>query len=197
MHALELLAADHRRVERLLNELEGTTTRGVRTRNELIERLERELVAHETIEEEIFYPALRDHPKAAELVLEAYVEHDVVDRLLSELRSTPVDADAWGPTMKVLAENLRHHVEEEEKELFPMVAKALGKERLKELGEAMAEAKKAVPTRPHPRMPDEPPGNLLGAPGAALVDKALDAGRKLVRDNGRKVRQAVGATRSR
>ena len=137
MHALELLAADHRRVERLLNELEGTTTRGVRTRTELIERLERELVAHETIEEEIFYPALRDHPKAAELVLEAYVEHDVVDRLLSELRSTPVDADAWGPTMKVLAENLRHHVEEEERELFRQARSVFDRPEFDELGERM------------------------------------------------------------
>jgi hypothetical protein len=72
---------------------------------------------------------------------------------------------------------------------------AFGKERLAEMGEALAEAKKVAPTRPHPRMPDEPPGNLLGAPAAALVDKALDAGRKLMRDNGRRVRQAVGTRR--
>jgi hypothetical protein len=90
---------------------------------------------------------------------------------------------------------VRHHVEEEEKELFPKLAKAFDKERLAEMGDAMAEAKRMVPTHPHPRMPDEPPGNLLGAPGAALVDKALDAGRKLVRDNTRKVRDAVGTRR--
>ena len=85
----------------------------------------------------------------------------------------------------VLMENVRHHVEEEEKDLFPQLTKLLGKARLDEIGEAMNKAKKTVPTRPHPRSPDEPPGNLVAGAGAALLDKAVDkardTGRKLVR----------------
>ncbi|HEY3238090.1 MAG TPA: hypothetical protein VGL92_00905 [Acidimicrobiia bacterium] len=103
------------------------------------------------------------------------------------------DHERFDAKVTVLMELVRHHVEEEEQELFPKVAKAFGKQRLAELGDALAEAKKVVPTHPHPRLPDEPPGNILATPGAALVDKALDVGRKLVRDNGRKVRQAVSA----
>ena len=85
-------------------------------------------------------------------------------------------------------ESVRHHVEEEEKDLFPKVAKALGKPRLNELGDALEAAKKTAPTRPHPRMPDEPPGNILATPGAAIMDKALETGRKAVR-------QAVSSAR--
>jgi hypothetical protein len=81
----------------------------------------------------------------------------------------------------VLMENVRHHVEEEEKDLFPQVNKLLSRVDLDELGDAMAKAKKTVPTRPHPRSPDEPPGNIIAGAGAALMDKAVDAGRKLVR----------------
>jgi hypothetical protein len=90
--------------------------------------------------------------------------------------------------MTVLIENVRHHVEEEEQELFPQVKELFDRRRLDELGEAMAKAKKTVPTHPHPRSPDEPPGNLVAGAGAALLDKALDTGRKVVRQkvNGRR-----------
>jgi len=138
MHALDRLSADHRRVERMLADLEETTTRAIRTRTDLFERLDRELVTHETMEEEIFYPALRDHPKAKELVIEAYIEHDVVDRLLGELRAMPVDADEWGPKVKVMAENLRHHIEEEEKELFRQARSVFDRTELEELGDRMS-----------------------------------------------------------
>jgi hemerythrin-like domain-containing protein len=138
MNALEMLTADHRRVERLLDELEGTTTRAVKTRTEAFGRLERDLVVHETIEEEIFYPALREHPKARELVIEAYVEHDVVDRLLGELASLSVEAEDWGPKAKVMIENLRHHIEEEENELFKQARAVFDRAELDELGDRMA-----------------------------------------------------------
>jgi len=144
MNAIDLLTEDHRRVKRLLSELEDTTTRGVKTRTELFERLERDLVAHEAIEEEIFYPALRDHPKARELVLESYVEHEVVDRLLGELKSTPVDDEVWGPKARVMIENLRHHVEEEETELFKKARAAFDREELDELGQRMARRKEEL-----------------------------------------------------
>jgi hemerythrin superfamily protein len=200
MDAITLLKKDHRTVESLFKRFEKLGDRAIKGKQETVERILKELSVHAAIEEAIFYPEIRvavEDKKIDALVLEALEEHHVVKWTLSELERMTPDHERFDAKVTVLMESVRHHVEEEEKELFPMVAKALGKERLKELGEAMAEAKKAVPTRPHPRMPDEPPGNLLGAPGAALVDKALDAGRKLVRDNGRKVRQAVGATRSR
>jgi len=66
-------------------------------------------------------------------------------------------------------------------ELFPQLNKLLGRARLDEIGEAMAKARKTVPTPPHPRSPDEPPANLVAGAGAGLLDKARDTGRKVVR----------------
>jgi hypothetical protein len=75
MDALTLLKDDHQKMRKLLSELESTTERGVKTREDLYARIKSELTVHEIIEEEIFYPALKDHPKAKDIVLEAYEEH--------------------------------------------------------------------------------------------------------------------------
>jgi hemerythrin superfamily protein len=198
MDAITLLKKDHRTVEDLFKRFEKLGDRAKKGKQEVVERIIKELSVHSAIEEAVLYPEVRaaiDDKKIDELVLESLEEHHVVKWTLSELDRMTPEHERFDAKVTVLMETVRHHVEEEEQELFPKVAKAFGKERLAEMGEAMAEAKKVAPTRPHPRMPDEPPGNLLGAPGAALVDKALDAGRKLMRDNGRKVRQAVGTRR--
>jgi hypothetical protein len=86
---------------------------------------------------------------------------------------TPKD-ERYDAKVTVLIELVRHHVEEEESDLFPEVRRALGRKRLAEIGEAMEKAKKAAPTRPHPRQPDEPPGNVIAGAVAGVVDKARD-----------------------
>ena len=87
MDAIALLKADHEKMKGLLNELEATTERGVKTRTELFATIKGELTLHEIIEEEIFYPELKAHPKAKDVVLEAYKEHHVVDPLMGELEA--------------------------------------------------------------------------------------------------------------
>jgi hemerythrin-like domain-containing protein len=144
MNAITMLTDDHRDVKRLLDELETTTERGVKTRHELFERIKELLTVHETIEEEIFYPALREHPKTKEIALEGYEEHDVVDLIMGELATLPTDDETWGPKAKVMIENLRHHIEEEEGEMFPAARRALSAEELRELGERMADRRRAV-----------------------------------------------------
>jgi hemerythrin-like domain-containing protein len=141
MNALTLLEEDHRKVKRLLAELEATTQRGVKTRSELFERIKSELTVHEVIEEEIFYPTLKQHPRAKEIVLEGYEEHDVVDRLMSELAELPVDDETWGPKAKVMIENIEHHIEEEEGDMFVKARQVLDRQELIDLGEAMAKRK--------------------------------------------------------
>jgi hemerythrin-like domain-containing protein len=141
MNALTLLEEDHRNVKRLLAELEVTTERGVKTRSELFERIKAELTVHEVIEEEIFYPTLKQHPRAREIVLEGYEEHDVVDRLMRDLDELPVDDETWGPKAKVMIENIEHHIEEEEGELFRKARQVLDRQELIDLGEAMARRK--------------------------------------------------------
>jgi hemerythrin-like domain-containing protein len=137
MNAITMLTEDHRAVKKLLDELETTTERGVKTRTELYDRIKQMLTVHEVIEEEIFYPALREHPRAKDLVLEAYEEHDVVDTVMTQLGSLPVDDETWGAKATVMIENLRHHIEEEENEMFPTARRVFDADELEELGRRM------------------------------------------------------------
>ena len=141
MDAISLLKADHAKVKKLLSELETTTERGIKTRTELFERIKTELTVHETIEEEIFYPALKAHPKAVDIVLEGYEEHHVVDVLMGELERLPVDDETWGAKATVMQENIEHHIEEEEGEMFRKARQVFDAAELRELGERMAERK--------------------------------------------------------
>ena len=141
MDAIQLLKADHDKVKKLLTELESTTERAIKTRTELFDTIKTELTVHETIEEEIFYPALKEHPKAKDIVLEGYEEHHVVDTLMGELEALPVDDETWGAKAKVMQENIEHHIEEEEGEMFAKARQVFDRAELVELGERMAERK--------------------------------------------------------
>lgn len=141
MDAIALLTEDHRTVKKLLDELEKTTERGVKTRQELFSKIKLELTVHEIIEEEIFYPALKEHPKAQDIVLEAYEEHHVVDLLMGELSALPVDDETWGAKATVMKENIEHHVEEEEGDMFKQARQVFDKAELAQLGEAMTARK--------------------------------------------------------
>jgi hemerythrin superfamily protein len=184
MNAITLLKNDHKTVEDLFKRFEKLGPRAVKTKQDIVERIVRELSIHAAIEEMVFYPAISESVENGDvdtMVLESLEEHHVVKWVLWELeRMDPAD-ERFDPKVRVLMESVRHHVEEEEKDLFPTVNKMFDRAQLNELGDAMAGLKKTVPTHPHPKAPDEPPGNLITGAGAALVDKALDAGRKLVR----------------
>jgi hemerythrin superfamily protein len=144
MNALTLLKKDHAKVKALLSELESTTERGVQTRQRLFAEIKAELTVHETIEEEIFYPELKAHPKAKDIVLEAYEEHNVVDTLMGELSSLSVEDETWGAKAKVMQENIEHHIEEEEGEMFDKAEQVFDETELEDLGRRMAERKETV-----------------------------------------------------
>jgi hemerythrin superfamily protein len=144
LDAITLLKADHDVVKSLLAELESTTERGVKTRTELFARIKDELTVHEIIEEEIFYPELKAHPKAEDIVLEGFEEHHVVDLLLGELSDLAVDDETWGAKAKVMKENVEHHIEEEEGQMFPKARSVFDKAELTELGERMAARKETA-----------------------------------------------------
>jgi hemerythrin HHE cation binding domain-containing protein len=144
MDALKLLKVDHDKVKKLLNELESTTERGVKTRQELFATIKGELTIHEIVEEEIFYPELKSHPKAKDIVLEAYEEHHVVDKLMGELEELPVDAETWGAKAKVMKENVEHHIEEEEGEMFKKARQVFDASELEDLGARMERRKQTA-----------------------------------------------------
>lgn len=138
MNAVTLLEDEHVTLKRMLRELDATTERAVKTRTELLAKVTDALRAHETIEEELFYPALKRHPKAKDIVLEGIEEHNVVDILLGELATLAVDDEAWGAKASVMIENIEHHIGEEEDDMFVKARQVFSAEELRELGEAMA-----------------------------------------------------------
>jgi hemerythrin-like domain-containing protein len=137
MDAITLLKQDHDKVKKMLSELDETTERALKTREGLFTKLKEELQAHETIEEEIFYPALKGHPKAKELVLEGYEEHYVVDLVMGEIDETPFDDERWGAKLTVMKENVEHHIDEEESEMFKQARDVFDRRELDDLGSRM------------------------------------------------------------
>ena len=146
--AIDLLESDHRRLEDLLKKGEETTARAVKGRKELLDTITNELNAHELIEEKVLYPALKSHPAAKEIVLEGYQEHHVADLLVKELHGLARSDERWGPKLKVLKENIEHHIEEEEDTMFPMARSVLSRPDLEELGVRMETMKADALRRP-------------------------------------------------
>jgi len=137
MDAITLLKDDHVKARKLMAELVETTERGVKTREQKWTTLLKELTIHENIEEEIFYPALFEHPKAKDIVREALEEHHLVDDIVEQLKDTPFDDEHWAARFKVTKENVEHHIEEEETEMFKISRQVFSKEELEELGSRM------------------------------------------------------------
>ena len=132
-----LLETDHRRFEQLLKEGEDTTERAVKGRGEVLDALTSELNVHEAIEEQILYPALRPHVEAHAIVLEGIEEHHVADLIVKELHQVRKDNEKWGAKFKVLKESVEHHIQEEERMMFPAARGVLAREELLALGARM------------------------------------------------------------
>jgi hemerythrin-like domain-containing protein len=140
MDAFELLETDHKKVSQLFKQIESASGANKR---ELFTRLKAELDVHAHIEEKVLYPALENKEEARDITLEAYEEHKVVKELLAELAGARKINDEWDAKLTVLKENVEHHVEEEEGELFSKARKALSDEEIDRIG-AELEAEKAV-----------------------------------------------------
>jgi hemerythrin superfamily protein len=150
MDALALLKEDHVKAKTLMDELEKTTERGVKTRQEKWTKLLKELTIHENMEEQIFYPALHENPKLKEIVLEALEEHHLVDEIVEQLKDTPFEDEHWSAKFKVTKENVEHHIEEEEGPMFTKVRQVFSKDELEELGSRMEAFKAEQMAEPMP-----------------------------------------------
>jgi iron-sulfur cluster repair protein YtfE (RIC family) len=135
MKATELLKKQHREVKALFGKAKKAKSS---ERRNVMDEITQKLQTHMTIEEEIFYPAVRelDSKKTDEIVPEAYEEHHVVKLVLAELPDVDLDDEQYEAKVTVLSELIEHHVEEEETEMFKSAEK-LGAERLGELGDEM------------------------------------------------------------
>lgn len=176
MDALALLRADHERVDGLFTQYEQTGADAREERHRLVERIIKELVIHAEIEEQIFYPAVREAlPGQEGEVLESLEEHHLVEVTLAELDKMDAGDERFDAKVRVLIENVRHHVTEEEQEMFPRVEAAIDADLRRRMGQAMEEARGRVPTRPHPSSPDTPPGNILAGAASGILDAVRDA----------------------
>ena len=188
--ALALLKADHQTVKQLFRKYESLGDRANAQKMELSRRIIKELSVHAAVEEQLFYPALK--PLTDDLkdkVLEALEEHSVAKWELAAIEKMKPTDERFDAKMAVMMENVLHHAEEEETAMFPAVRRAMSKGALDAMGVAIAKAKGLMPTHPHPRAPDEPPGNLI----AGAMAKVMDTGRDMFA--GRKMRPMITSAR--
>jgi hemerythrin superfamily protein len=175
MDAITLLKNDHKAVEALFKRFEKAGDRAYAEKRAVVDRIIEELSIHAAVEEQLFYPVTRSTvPETEEIALESLEEHHIVKWVLSELEKMSPEDERFDAKVTVLMENVRHHVQEEEEEYFPMVRDELGRNALNDLGDAMEGAKRVAPTHPHPRSPDTPPGNLVVGTAAGVVDRVGD-----------------------
>jgi hemerythrin superfamily protein len=172
--AISLLKEDHRDVEKLFKQFEKAGDAAERQKRHLADAMIAALSQHAVIEERIVYPWAREYIEGADdMVLEAVEEHRVVKWLLTEIAVMPPSDERFDAKVTVLMESVRHHVKEEESDLFPDLRTVATRSELLELGERIRAAKKDAPTHP----------DLDGAVGvASTVGSAVDHARTVGKD---------------
>jgi hemerythrin-like domain-containing protein len=129
-NVFDLLKKDHKKVAGIFKDIENVKEGKTQEKKSLFQQLNTELSAHAEFEEMNLYPIIKEDKPTHDLTLESYEEHRLIKQLLNELSGMPVDKDEWDAKLKVLKEQVEHHVEEEEGELFPKAKKVLGKEEI-------------------------------------------------------------------
>ena len=141
MNALKLLKADHEKVAALFDQVKETASQQELWK--LFEQIKTELEVHTHIEETVFYPRLQPYEDLKDMVLEALEEHKQVKTLIREIAALVQGSEKLDAKLTVMGENVEHHVEEEEDEMFPKVEKMMSADELEELGAQLKAAKKA------------------------------------------------------
>jgi hemerythrin superfamily protein len=124
LDAIALLTQDHKNVKKMFDEYEGLGENAIASKKELADTICGELVIHTRIEEEIFYPAVRAAIDDDELMDEADVEHAGAKDLIAQIQSMEPGDSHYDAMVKVLGEEIDHHVKEEQEEMFPQVRKS-------------------------------------------------------------------------
>jgi hypothetical protein len=168
------LTVDHREVEGYFARLRALPP-GDKERRNVLDDVTIELVRHAVTEEMYLYPAVRRYLSGGNALADKEIQdHAEMKQVLKDLEDLDVDDPQFDILVQKLISDVTEHLREEESELFLSLAQACGPEQLDELGYRIRRAKKVAPTRPHPGVPDTPPGNKLLAPGAGLVDRVRD-----------------------
>ena len=174
---IEILEHDHREVEEMFGELEtlkGASTDEAQTRRkELTEDVTIELVRHSVAEEVLVYPRVEDKVSAEEAE-HAREEHAEAEETLQRLEKLDADSPDFDDELATLMKEIRHHIEDEEEQMFAHMRQVLDADELRTLGASVEAFKKVAPTRPHPNVPNEALPRMAAGPGASLFDRMRD-----------------------
>jgi hemerythrin superfamily protein len=155
MNAIDLLESQHREVEDLFAKIEKA--KDATRKEQAFIKLADGLAIHASIEEHHFYPAVRER-RTEDIVLESLEEHLAIKRVLSDLLDTEIDDESFDAKLEVLKEEVDHHVEEEENDLFPKVMRLFDEAELEDLGDAMSAEQAELEEKGNPR--DAVPGEV-------------------------------------
>ena len=174
---IAVIKADHDTVQGLFRRYKKLSSRALKSRRNVAERIIKELSVHATAEEDVLYPVARTTvPKGDELVREALGEHRSLKNALAALDKCPPDAPAFDDLMADIEKEVRDHVKEEEGPggILRELRKHAPREQLLRMAQLTRQAKQAASTRPHPKAPDTPPANIVVGAMAGMFDKARD-----------------------
>jgi hemerythrin-like domain-containing protein len=174
---IEVLEQDHREVEEMFGELEslrGASTEEARSRRkELADRVTIELVRHSVAEEVLVYPEV-EKKVSKEEAEHAREEHAEAEETLAKLEKLEPDDPAFDDELATLMSEIRHHIDDEEGEMFAHMRQVIDADELRRLGGRVEAFKKVAPTRPHPNVPNEPVPRMAAGPAASLFDRMRD-----------------------
>jgi len=148
MNAIEMLKQQHRQVAKMFKEFETAKSAG--PRRKIFEQIADALAVHATIEEKHFYPAVKKK-QTEDILLESVEEHLEIKRVIADLLAMSADDENFDAKVKVLQEDVEHHVEEEQDEMFPKVEKLFDEETLEAIAEAMQETQDELISEGDPR----------------------------------------------
>lgn len=174
---IQLLTQDHREVEQMIEEIEGTTDTA--TRERLSMTLIQEIMRHAVAEEEVFYPAVRSAlERGDELIDEGIKEHQQVEQLLTRLETLDPEDDAFDQTIAEIRGAIEHHVQEEEGEIFPQFEQRVDQKERVALAGQLEEAKQESPSSPSEKLGGgaEGDGEVVDLTKEELYEQAKELG---------------------
>jgi hemerythrin superfamily protein len=174
---IEILEQDHREVEQMFEELEslrGASTEETKSRRKTVsEQVTVELVRHSVAEEVLVYPQV-ENKVSAEEAEHARKEHAEAEETLHRLEKLDADDPAFDEELVTLMAEIRHHIAEEEGQMFAHMRQLIDADDLRKLGAGVEAFKQVAPTRPHPNVPNEPLPRMAAGPAASLFDRMRD-----------------------
>jgi hemerythrin-like domain-containing protein len=141
---LETLEKEHVEVQEILEKLKNTSGKAVKSKEDLFMKLKQELIPHMKGEEKHFYPLLLKKKEGKEIGLEAMEEHHVAEMILKELDSLSKSDETWNAKISVFAEIVKHHIEEEEEEVFEKAKDLLSEDELSKIMSSFTSEKEKV-----------------------------------------------------